>query len=124
VTRRAHTSELEITATVARLLDQFAGPDWDHTHFPAGEKRPKPTANRLKSMGLKPGWPDFVLIGPDGRHYYLEIKRHDGLLSQAQFRFMNRRIAQGVPYAVARSSEEAIDILARWGAVKGVRVAA
>jgi hypothetical protein len=124
VTKRSRPSELEITRSVAQILDQFALPGWLHTHFPAGEKRSAATGERLKSMGLKPGFPDFLLIGPDGKHYWLEIKRHDGVLSPAQRVLMTAMVARGIPYAIARSPEDGLFILNRWGVIKNVRVAA
>ena len=33
------------------------------------------TAALLQRMGVRPGLFDFLLIGPDGRHYWLELKR-------------------------------------------------
>lgn len=96
---------------------------WLWTHFPAGEKRDAGAAARLKRMGLQPGFPDFLLISPTGLHYWLELKRGRAPLTLAQSAFHLAMLKREVPCRVARSFEEAIDILRGWGAIR-VRVAA
>jgi hypothetical protein len=108
---------------IARILKRFKNPGWLHNHFPAGELRTKETAALLKDMGLQPGWPDFVLIGPDGQHYYLELKRGRQALTEAQRQFQIDMNMRGVPCAVARSERDALIQLREWGAIR-VAVAA
>ena len=40
---------------------------------------------KLKRMGVKPGWPDFIFVGPRQRMFFLELKRrgcdHDAVAS-------------------------------------------
>lgn len=93
-------------------------PGWMSQHIPLGELRDPITAARLKGMGTKPGWADFVLIDGQGRHYYLELKRGKAPLSEAQKQFRDDMYERGVPYAVARSYEEAISVLSDWGAIR------
>lgn len=110
-------SEFDIHVSVADLLRRFARKDWVWTHFPAGEKRSEETGARLKRMGLQPGWPDFILIDVRGRLHLLELKSEKGLVQTAQQWFQACMQARGVEYAMARSFEDAIAILARWGVV-------
>ena len=79
---------LEITMHVAleRLLCLSLNPEWLYTHIPSGEYRDKVTAARLKAMGLKAGWPDFIFMGP-GKVFFLELKRKGGKPSEAQREF-------------------------------------
>jgi hypothetical protein len=42
-------------------------PGWQWTHLPFGEKRSAVTGARLKRMGTKRGWPDFILLSPAAR---------------------------------------------------------
>jgi uncharacterized protein (DUF58 family) len=79
--------EQRSTATVVAIADSLArgaAPGWIWTHFPAGEKRSEKTAALLKRMGVKPGFSDFLLISPNGRHHWLEIKRGLMPLSEHQ----------------------------------------
>lgn len=110
-------SELQIQCAVARLLKIGLSSGWLCNHFPAGELRTQKTGERLKAMGLKPGWADNVLIGPDGRHYWLEIKGKKGKLSEAQVIFRAEMVKRGVPHAVVHSVDAALVILKEWGAV-------
>lgn len=103
---------------VADALKIGAAPGWVWSHFPSGEKRDPKTAGRLKRMGVMPGWPDFLLISPQGRLHGLELKRGPAPQTDHQKRFGEAMAARGVPYAVARSFSEAMDVLTDWGAVR------
>ncbi|HQO65733.1 MAG TPA: VRR-NUC domain-containing protein [Spirochaetales bacterium] len=72
-------------------------------------------ASRLKAMGLRSGVSDLVLIGIDGRAYFLEIKTATGKLSESQKKFQALCQAKNWPYAVARSVDEAVTKAREWG---------
>jgi len=110
--------ESALQIAVAQLLELSCDPEWRWTHFPAGEKRSKITASRLKRFGLKPGWPDFQLVSPDGVFHALELKREGGVLNDAQKDFKLWAIRHEVVYVVARSLADAMLALERWGAIK------
>lgn len=74
-------------------------------------------AMRLKAMGLRSGMSDLVVMGHDGRAHFLEIKTASGKLSKNQILFRELCQANGWPYAVARSPEEALTICKGWGIV-------
>ena len=65
---------------------------------------------------------DFLLIGPDGRHYWLELKRGPAPLSEAQERFRRELVERTVVHGVARSFEDAVAWLRDWGVLRPVRV--
>jgi hypothetical protein len=65
---------------------------------------------------------DFLLIGPDGRHYWLELKRGLSPMSLAQIRFRTELRSRNVPYGVARSFDEAVEWLNRWGVLRELKV--
>jgi hypothetical protein len=75
-------------------------------------------------MGVKPGWFDFLLIAPDGRHHWLELKRNvaSAKLTEAQAAFMGELIRRGVPFAVCRTFDDAVGVLRDWGALRGLTV--
>jgi hypothetical protein len=109
--------EIRLHMSVADLLRKHARADWVWTHIPAGEVRDLRTAAKLKHMGTKAGWPDFVLIPPRGQLHCLELKREGETLSEAQEEFRFWCIRNGVPYAVAYTMDEARIALDAWGCV-------
>lgn len=102
---------------VADHLRAACRPRWLWSHFPAGEHRHVATGARLKRMGLKRGWSDFILISPEAVVHWLEMKRGKAALSEEQEAFRNACWAIGVPWALARSVDEAVAQLVDWGAL-------
>src|ERR1039458_352352 len=72
---QSRPKEVVLHMSVAKLLRDYARSDWQWTHVPSGEVRDARTAGKLKAMGIKPGWPDFVLVPPTGQLHCLELKR-------------------------------------------------
>jgi hypothetical protein len=113
--RQSAPKEFSIHCMVADDLRRFCAPDWRWTHFPAGEARTAATGARLKRMGTQAGWPDFILLDPDGRFYGLELKRRGNTLSDTQLAFRAWCWSHDVRYAVADSYHEAVAVLKIWG---------
>jgi hypothetical protein len=105
---------------LADLLRLDLGPGWWWTHI-ASEAERSDGGRRLQArMGLKTGLPDFWLIDPEGRSYFLELKRGRlGMLSAGQIEFGIMCGERGLPYAVARSYEEAVAQFQAWEALGG-----
>jgi hypothetical protein len=101
-----------------------AKPGWLFLHPANGEYRNPTTAALLKRLGVLPGAFDLLLIGPDGVHHWLELKRAaGGKLSPRQQWFADELSARGVPYAVAAGFDQAVKVLQSWGVLRdGVRV--
>lgn len=110
--------EVKTHVAVADALRIGAVAGWLWSHFPAGERRDERTGARLKRMGLKKGWSDFLLIDPAGRHHWLELKRGQAPLTKEQEEFRDECLSRNVPWAVARSFDEAIQQLTAWGAIR------
>jgi hypothetical protein len=68
IERRTHIA-------IADLLRVAARKDWIFSHIANGEHRSKQTAALLQRMGVRPGLFDFLLIRPDGWHFWLKLKR-------------------------------------------------
>jgi hypothetical protein len=115
--------ERENHIALADLLAVSTAPGWICTHYPLGELRTEKTGALLKRMGNKPGFFDWLLIGPTGVHHWLELKRGRAPLTEAQKKFQLEMNMRGVPCAVARSFREAEAQLREWGAIR-VAVAA
>jgi hypothetical protein len=106
----------------AAIIDRWAVPGWMITHFPAGELRHPAVAKKLKAFGLKRGWADFLLLppAPDLRLHQLELKRRGETLTENQEHMQQFCAVNGYPYEVVNTLDDAIAVLTRWGAVKGV----
>ena len=123
--------ESETQKALVKLLDWALSPGWRYTANASGAwlSFDPGTAARigrwLREQGVKPGWPDIILIGPSGHFYGLELKRGDrGVMSDKQLEFQQHAGAHGWPYAVARSYDEAEAILRSWGALRPKRAVA
>lgn len=120
--------EYQTQIAIADALRSACAPGWRWSHFPAGEARPSfmsakgkrvvPAAVKLARMGLQRGWPDLLLISPEGVHHWLELKRGKAPMSEDQEAFRDNALAIGVPWALARSFDEAIAQLVAWGALR------
>lgn len=118
INRAPPISERQLHLSVAGLLRKFADPDrWIWTHLPFGGKRPATTGALLKAMGTRPGWPDFIFIGPLGAIHFLELKIRNGELSEHQESFFAAMRVRNIECRVARSFNEAARILGQWGVI-------
>ena len=110
--------EITLHMGVAKLLRDYARPGWQWTHIPGGELRDVRTAAKLRQMGTRRGWPDFLLLSPAGLAHGLELKRLGEGLKEDQEAFAAWCAEHGAPHAVAFSIDEALAALDRWGALR------
>ena len=126
--------EFNLHVMVADVLERWATPGWQWTHLPFGEHRNAITGARLKRMGTKRGWPDFILLPPlkivpnmlaperkiplYPRPCFLELKRKGGKLTEEQSELMLWMIANCYEYEVCDNFNDAINVLRDWGAVR------
>lgn len=82
-------------------------------HYPAGGKRPKGEAGKLKAMGAKPGVPDLVLPRRNGPYtgFATELKSSIGRLSDDQRDWLVALEEEGYLTGVCRTLDEFHDIL-------------
>ena len=117
--------EFNLHVMVADTLGRWVNPDWQYTHIASGEFRTEATARRLKRMGVKPGWPDFILLSPAGVPYFMELKRPGGKLSEHQAVFSQWCVAHGVAFAICDTYEGVLKQLKGWNVVRsGITIAA
>jgi hypothetical protein len=114
--------------TIAAALDLLLLPPAVWTCFPAGNvPLPPEYAAKLWRMGMKPGWPDILVL-----HrwlYGIELKRDGGVLSRTRkvrtrrggFRMVEgqtevfpRLISAGMCIAVCKSLDDVIAALGDW----------
>jgi hypothetical protein len=112
--------EFETQCMVADLLNRWKTPGWFASHIGHGERRELKAAQRLKRGGLKPGLPDFILVGPSKTcgFYFLELKKKPNRLTPEQKIFCDIARSANGQFAVAYGFDEAVAVLKRWGAVR------
>jgi hypothetical protein len=122
--------EFQTHATLADICKRWLHPDWKFTHLPLGEhrehrvnprtgKRYSLTGQRLQRMGVQPGWPDFIFVGPEQRIFWLELKRfRTGRLSEDQSDVLAHLVACGFAVLVTTSLDDAVATLKQAGILR------
>lgn len=121
---RRKSPERALHMTVEAFLRRAWPEHLPYTHFPAGELRDDKTAGKLKAMGLKPGWPDFIFIMPNAQTAFVELKAAGGDLSDVQHALRRHLVKVGCGYAICRSVDEVESTLTRWLAAYGLKLRA
>ena len=80
---------------------------WIVFHPANGGKRDKVTAAKLKGLGVVAGIPDLMIVGPECFLAVIEVKTATGRLSLEQAKMKDKFMDLGVPYAIARSIDDA-----------------
>lgn len=93
-----------------RDLHWFAVPNGGHRHIAQ--------ASRLKAEGVRSGTPDLCFMLPEGKVAWLEMKTAKGTLGPAQKAFRDLAGRLGHQWGLARSVDEAIVLLSRWGVLR------
>lgn len=115
--------EDQIHAAVADMLRLGAPEGLLWFHVPNGGRMDTRRGWWLNRLGQRAGASDFMLIYR-GRLLCLEIKSKTGRQSPEQRDFERDAVAAGATYAIARSSAEARQILAKWGCILKLEIAA
>jgi hypothetical protein len=122
--------EFATHATLADICKRWINPHWKFTHLPLGEhrehrisprtgKRYSLSGQRLQRMGVQPGWPDFIFVGPDTQVFWLELKRlKTGRLSEDQSEVLAHLVACGFAVLVTTSLDDAVDTLKQAGILR------
>ncbi|SIO49634.1 hypothetical protein SAMN05443247_06503 [Bradyrhizobium erythrophlei] len=122
--------EFATHATLADICKRWINPHWKFTHLPLGEhrehrinprtgRRYSPSGQRLQRMGVQPGWPDFIFVGPEQRVFWLELKRFKtGRLSEDQSEVLAHLVACGFAVLVTTSLDDAVATLKQLGILR------
>ena len=131
--------ETHLHEAVADLLESIVKLPAMWTCFPAGNTPlPRAYAVKLARMGLKTGWPDFLIV--HGKPYGIELKTVRGRLSKSRYvaarggrtRFVPGQEdvladleGAGMQICIARAIEDVLAALQAWQIpTRGVRLAA
>jgi hypothetical protein len=115
---QSRPKEISTHVAVAKVLLDHARPEWLWTHIASGELRDVRTAAKLKAMGVRRGWPDFILVPPAGQLHSLELKRIGEDLTDDQEAFQLHCIRHGWPHSVAYSLDDALAAFDHWGCLR------
>jgi hypothetical protein len=121
--------EFALHATLADIIKRWITPEWKFTHLPLGEEREhqfnskgqrySPSGQRLQRMGVMPGWPDFIFVGPECRVFWLELKRFKtGRMSEDQSEVAAHLMACGFPFLITTSLDDAVATLKQLGILR------
>lgn len=86
-------------------------------HVPNGGKRGKVEAAIMKGLGVRAGFPDFIICWPGGMSGFIELKSSDGRLSEKQEEWRDQLMFFGHNWAVVRSVDGLIWALGKWGTI-------
>jgi hypothetical protein len=90
-------------------------------HTPNGGKRRPVEAAIMKSLGLRAGVADLILLH-SGRMFALELKAEDGRPTAAQMQFIsdfNAAVAPNGGACIAHGLDRALCVLKTWGLLRG-----
>ena len=112
--------EQAIQRAVVQHLRIRAVPGLVWFHVPNGGARKPVEAAILKSMGVRPGVSDFILVH-DGKFFALELKAEGGRATEAQMAFLSEIDRAGAFTAMPTGLDAALATLESWGLLKGAR---
>jgi hypothetical protein len=114
--KRSYTQrEAPIHIDMVRWLRLVLPRGWRVHHSPNGGKRNIIEAARLKRMGVLPGFPDIMVMGPLASVWFIEVKAEKGGLSAAQHQCHDDFKDLAFPVFTARSIDELRDVAKRVG---------
>jgi hypothetical protein len=109
---------------VAQFLDASLPADWRWFHTPnESGTRARWENQRLSALGVKPGVADVILLKPDGRDVWIELKSARGVLSEAQKGWRDWRRSIGAAWFLCRSLEDVVAALEDCGCALRGRIA-
>jgi hypothetical protein len=112
-----HESEHSIQSDLIDKLPPLLRPGLFCMAIPNGGLRHPIIGKRLREEGLLPGSPDLVFPLHDGLNFWLEMKNAIGSVSDAQLGIHAKLRRLGHSVGIAKSVEEALDVLAKHGGI-------
>ena len=111
-------SEHRLQKAVVQFMKRAAKPGAFCFACPNGMVSDHVSVARMKDAGLFPGVADLVVILPSKEAAFLELKTPTGRLQPSQKDFKTLCARYDLKYAIARSLDEAIEVLTKWGALR------
>lgn len=114
---RRNQPEAQLQRSVIAQLQWRARPGVWWTHVPLGGLRSKVEAAIFRSLGVRAGCPDLLIVA-DGRALFLELKAPGRKLSAAQVECHDALRRAGATVETADNIDMALDQLTAWGLLR------
>ncbi len=111
-------SEHKIQASLVDYLYYAAKPDVHYFAIPNQANRHIHNAVKMKAEGVRSGVADLCFMLPGGKAAWLEMKKPGGSMSDTQKQFRDICKTLGHLWGLAKSVNEAIEILTEWDVLK------
>ncbi len=111
-------SEHKIQTRLMDYLAFAARSDIYYFAIPNQSNRHISNAVKMKAEGVRSGVADLCFMFPAGRVAWLEMKRPGRSLTTTQKSFRDICIALGHLWGIAKSVDEALELLTKWDALK------
>jgi hypothetical protein len=111
-------AEVSIQIKAIFALRKIIKDDWRFLHPPNEEVQNSRTVSKQLAFGMLPGVPDIIAFSPEGKVHFMEFKREDGALDDAQQDFQLWAIRANLPHSVVRSVDEAMRVFRFLGAIR------
>jgi hypothetical protein len=112
------TSEHSLQVQLLTRLDTEARPEVYWFAIPNAGRRSLRMGAHMKHEGLRSGVADLCFMLPSGRSAWLELKKPGSYQTVEQKGFQARCARLEHPYAVAKTLDQAIEILKSWGVMR------
>ncbi len=116
--RIVEPSEHVIQCRLMDYLAYAAKPEVYYFAIPNQSNRHIASAAKMKAEGVRSGVADLCFMLPGGRAGWLEMKKPGGSMSETQKAFRDRCELLGHNWALAKSVDEALEVLTKWDALK------
>ena len=114
---RRKNPEAQIQRAVVQHLNSRGVAGLVFFHVPNGGSRSKAEGAIFKSMGVKAGVSDLILVHA-GKIFALELKAPGGRASEAQLAFLSDIDAAGAFTAMPEGLDAALQTLEAWGLIR------
>lgn len=114
--RRRGNPEADIQRQIVKDLTPLLRPPFILHHSANESGKASRTAQAiLKGMGVHAGFSDLLLLGPERRVLFLEVKTRTGHQTPSQAEFEADVVSFGWAYEIVRSSADAIEAVVAHG---------
>lgn len=108
--------EHQLQKSICQLLDIALPDTYRYFAVPNGGWRNPKEAARLKAEGVKAGVPDICIVSQDGWVAFVEVKRpRNSSLSDPQKEWRDFCTQNFIPWGIAKSLDDVLDLLKAWG---------
>jgi hypothetical protein len=102
--------ESNLHIALVKFCRTWMSPQWRMFHVPNGGQRNKREAALFKAMGVSPGVPDLIFVGP-GKVFFVELKRRGESATDEQANWGLHIMRCGHAYLISNDLQDVLDAL-------------